>query len=108
MDLEEYRKNIRKCFHTQDLEEMEPIVNHFDSLPPVEKIQFWNVISTLDEDDLLDEIEEIPAMKAEFIKFLSNIFSYRVAIACKTPEGKEHLNKQTLEYAQKHGIQLGT
>ncbi len=103
MELEEYRKNIRKCFHTQDLGEMAPIVNHFDSLPPVEKIQFWNVISTLEEDDLSDEM-----MKRRFAGWLGNIFGYRVAIACKTPDGQEYLNKQTFEFAKNHGIQVGT
>lgn len=103
MELEEYRKNIRKCFHAQDLGEMEPIVNHFDSLPPVEKIQFWNVISTLDEEDLSDEM-----MSRRFAGWLGNIFGYRVAIACKTPDGQEYLNKQTLEFAKNHGIQVGT
>lgn len=97
MDLEEYRKNIRKCFHTQDLGEMEPIVNHFDSLPPVEKIKFWNVISALDEEDLSDEMEEIPMMKNRFTGWIGNIFAYRVAIACKTPDGQEYLGKKTYE-----------
>ena len=103
MELEEYRKKIRKCFHTQDLGEMEPIVNHFDSLPPVEKIQFWNVISTLDEEDLSDEV-----LSKRFAGWIGNIFAYRVAIACKTPDGQEYLGKQTYKLVQIHGPQLGT
>jgi hypothetical protein len=47
-------------------------------------------------------------MMRRFAGWIGNIFSYRVAIACKTPEGKEYLNKQTLEFAKNHGIQVGT
>jgi hypothetical protein len=101
MELEEYRKKIRECFHTQDLGEMEPIVNHFDSLPPVEKIQFWNAIFTFEGEDLSNEV-----LRNRFAGWLGNIFAYRVSIACNTPDGQTYLGKQT--YKVVYGIQVGT